>query len=157
MPTPVKSTENMSKHLTKAEREARENQENKLPTRRLTKPKLLKDDKAATAHWERILRTMKGLDILDALDADALGIYCAKLSRRDELQQIYLENRKIYAEENDRLALKNMLSIDEDLRSIERDLLAYASRLGLTPESRARLAKRVAEQEEEDPDGDLFA
>ena len=36
-------------------------------------------------------------------------------------------------------------------------ILAYAGKLGLTPESRNRLAKRLAEQEEEDPDADLFA
>lgn len=157
MPTPVKSLDNMSKHLTKAEREAREGQEDRLPARRLTKPKLLKGDKPATANWNRIIKTMDGLDILDALDADTLGIYCAKLSRRDELQKVYLEQREVYAEGGDLIALKTMRSIDEDLRSIERDLLAYASRLGLTPESRARLAKRMAEQEEDDPDGDLFA
>ena len=39
----------------------------------------------------------------------------------------------------------------------EREILSYASKLGLTPESRARLAKRIAEHDEDDPDGDLFA
>lgn len=157
MPTRVKSTSNMSKHLTQAEREAREEQENRLPDRKLTKPKILKDDKPATAHWTRILRNMQGLGILDSLDADMLGIYCTKLARRDELQALYLTRRASYAADGNGSALKDMLSISESLRSIERDLMAYANNLGLTPESRARLAKRLAEQEEADPDADLYA
>lgn len=125
--------------------------------RKIKRPKLLKDDKAAAANWTRILKTMEGLDILDALDADTLGIYCAKLARRDELQEIYMQRRKAYAEEQDRAQLKDMLALNEDLRAIERELLNYAGKLGLTPESRARLARRMAEQEDGDPDADLFA
>ena len=187
LPTPVKTANNMSKHLTKAEREAREAQESRVgfggsrssagdpgpgafgssgnpgikasgsSERKIKRPKLLKDDKAAAANWTRILKTMEGLDILDALDADTLGIYCAKLARRDELQEIYMQRRKAYAEEQDRAQLKDMLALNEDLRAIERELLNYAGKLGLTPESRARLARRMAEQEDGDPDADLFA
>lgn len=157
MPTPVKILNNMNKHLTEDERRAREAQENKLPTRPLKKPKLLKEDKAAAAHWTRILKTMQGVDILDSLDADILGIYCAKLSRRDELQQIYLGHRAAYADDHDMLTLKSMLAVGDDLQAIERELLSYAGKLGLTPESRARLARRLADQEDEEPDGDLFA
>ena len=187
LPTPVKTANNMSKHLTKAERAAREAQESRVGfggsrssagdpgpgafggsgnpgikasgsgERKIKRPKLLKDDKAAAANWTRILKTMEGLDILDALDADTLGIYCAKLARRDELQEIYMQRRKAYAEEQDRAQLKDMLALNEDLRAIERELLNYAGKLGLTPESRARLARRMAEQEDGDPDADLFA
>lgn len=159
MPTPVKALDNMSKHMTKAERDARESQEGStLPTRKIKKPALLKTDKAASRHWARIVKDMAGLDILDALDADALGIYCAKLARRDDLQQRYLEARGNYGEEPDKTTLRLMISLSAEIQAIERDLLAYASKLGLTPESRIRFAKRIAEQEEsDDPDWDLFA
>jgi P27 family predicted phage terminase small subunit len=158
MPTPVKTLDNMSKHMTRAERDARASAEDDtLPHRKIKRPAMLKDDKSACKHWARILKDMEGVEILDALDADMLGVYCAKLARRDGLQQIYLDNRRVYDEGGDRLALKTMLSTEEDLRAIERDLLAYAGKLGLTPESRNRLARRMAEQDEDDPDGDLFA
>jgi P27 family predicted phage terminase small subunit len=157
LPTPVKTLNNMSKHLTEDEREAREAQEDKLPSRPPKKPKQLKNDKAATAHWTRILKTMQGVDILDTLDSDILGIYCAKLARRDELQEEYLGRRADYAASHDLKDLKAMLDIEDAMRSIERDLLAYASRLGLTPESRARLARRLAEQSDGEADDDLFA
>lgn len=158
MPTPVKSLENMSKHLTKAEIDARGALESAaMPSRTPKKPKLIIQDKAAGKHWSRILKAMDGLEIIDVLDTDVLAIYCAKLSRRDELQAQYLVQREHYAANPDSTTLKLMVSISSELQSIERDLLAYASKLGLTPESRVRLAKRMAEQEEYDPDGDLFA
>lgn len=158
MPTPVKSLENMSKHLTKAEIEARGAQESAaMPSRTPKKPKLIIQDKAAGKHWSRILRDMAGLEIIDVLDTDMLAIYCAKLSRRDDLQTKYLQVRELYAAEPDNANLKILISLSDEMQSIERDLLAYASKLGLTPESRARLAKRMAEQEEYDPDADLFA
>ena len=169
LPTPVKSVKNMSKHLTSAEREAREDLETRTGAasgagddgdgkkRKITKPRMLKGDKAAAAHWTRILKIMKGLEILDALDADILGIYCAKLARRDELQEEYLGRRADYAASHDLKDLKAMVDIEDAMRPIERELLNYASKLGLTPESRARLARRMAEQEDDDPDADLFA
>lgn len=158
MPTPIKTLENMSKHLTRAEREAREGQEmTALPARKLKKPKLIIQDKAAGKHWNRILKDMDGLEILDVLDTDALAIYCAKLARRDDLQARYLQAREQNEEELDSDALKTMFALTAELQAVERDLLTYANKLGLTPESRARLAKRLAEQEMEDPDSDLFA
>lgn len=158
MPTPVKSLDNMSKHLTRAEQEARGAQEAaSMPSRTPKKPRLIIQDKAAGKHWSRILHAMDGLEIIDVLDTDALAIYCAKLARRDDLQAKYLQQRAVYAETPDNATLRGMISLSAELQSIERDLLAYASKLGLTPESRARLAKRMAEQEEYDPDADLFA
>ena len=162
MPTPVKSLDNMSKHLTKSEIEVRGAQEAAaMPSRMPRKPKLILRDKAAGKHWSRILRDMDGLEIIDVLDTDVLAIYCSKLSRRDELQEEYLQYRERLAQESDSSTkikiIKLVISLSSELQSIERDLLSYASKLGLTPESRVRLAKRMAEQDEYDPDGDLFA
>ena len=156
MPTPVKNLDNMSKHLTKDELEARAlYQAAALPSRRPKKPKLITQDKAASRHWARILKDMQDLEILDVLDTDALAIYCAKLSRRDRLQEEYL--RLIAAEELDLNVIRSSVKLSEALQSAEREILTYASKLGLTPESRVRLAKRLADQEDADPDADLFA
>ena len=157
MPTPVKALDNMSKHLTKAEISEREAAEAMLPSRTPKRPKLIIQDKAAKKHWNRILQDMEGLDIIDVLDTDALAIYCAKLARRDDLQTQYLAWRERYGADPETATLKVMIGLSDSLQSIEREILSYASKLGLTPESRARLAKRIAEQDEDDPDGDLFA
>ena len=158
MPTPVKSLDNMNKHLTQAQLEARGAQEAAtMPSRTPKKPKLIIQDKAAGRHWSRILHAMDGMEIIDVLDTDMLAIYCAKLSRRDAMQAWYLQKRQAYLEDSDAQTIKVMISLSSELQAIERDLLAYASKLGLTPESRVRLAKRMAEQEETGPDADLFA
>lgn len=158
MPTPPKTLSNMNKHLTRDEAEARSAAESALlPTRKLKRPKLITQDKAAGKHWTRLLKDMEGMEILDVLDTDALAIYCAKLARRDDLQAKYLEYRARYDATPENATLKLMINLSAELQAVERDLLAYASKLGLTPESRARLARRMAEQDAGDPDDDLFA
>ena len=155
MPTPVKSLDNMSKHLTREERDLRSAGENALPSRPLKRPKLIRDDPAAAKHWARIVKSVEGLDLLDELDADALSIYCAKLARRDVLQAEYLRYQKTFDNGNSIATLKIMLQLSGALQEIERALLAYGSKLGLTPESRLRLARRAANPVE-DSDADLF-
>jgi len=160
MPTPVKNLDAMTKHLTQAEIEARSARESSMPARRPKKPKLIIQNKAAGKHWSRILRDIDGLEIIDVLDTDVLAIYCLKLARRDSLQARYLElDVAADSMEGDSYssAVKTLGVLASDLAQLERDILTYASRLGLTPESRLRLAKRMAEQEEYDPDADLFA
>ena len=98
---------------------------------------------------------MEDLEIIDVLDTDALAIYCAKLSRRDRLQEEYLQ--LMTKEDLDLNVIRSSVKLSEALQSAEREILAYASKLGLTPESRVRLAKRLADQEDADPDADLFA
>ena len=148
MPTPVKSLDNMSKHLTKAEIEARSDQESaSLPSR---KPKAPKGFQAGTPQrkiWNRVLEDMAGYDILDRLDTDALEIYCLQLVRLQNMRGLL----------DDAVGYKDTVELSREIRGLEATILSYASKLGLTPESRVRFAKQRAEQEEYDPDADLFA
>ena len=124
----AKPLENQTKHLTNAEKAARQAAEEAyLPNRKakLKMPEAVKDDEAAASYWRSILKRMKGTGILDDLDAEILGIYCLGLSRRDQLTEI------------------------KPLLTLEKQLLAYADKLGLTPESRVRLARKRAAQETE--------
>lgn len=139
MPANVKSLENQEKHLTKAEMEARQAAEEAyLPKRkaRLKMPAAVKEDKAAAVYWRSILKRMEGTGILDDLDAEILGIHCLALSRRDRMDP----------EGN----MKSLLAL-------EKQLLSYADKLGLTPESRIRLArKQAAKDAESGVTDDLF-
>lgn len=135
MPANVKTGENMAKHRTKAEIEARETAEAAyLPQRtaRIKMPATVKEDKAAAAYWRSILKRMEGTAILDDLDAEILGIYCLGLARRDRLQEI------------------------KPLLTLEKQLLSYADKLGLTPEGRVRLARKKAAQDSDGIKDDLF-
>lgn len=158
MPTAVKNLDNMTKHLTQAELEARAAAEAAvLPTRKVKRPARIAKDAAAKRYWDQILKDMEGVGILDTLDSNVLAIYCEKCARRDELQDYYRLIRSRWLADPETATLKLMARLDADLKGCEDAILTYASKLGLTPESRSRLAKRQAEQEEYDPDADLFA
>ena len=158
MPTPAKSLDNMTKHLTKNEIAARTSAEaDVLPHRKIKKPSRISKDSGAKRYWASILKDMEGVSILDTLDANTLAIYCEKCARRDEMQAYYQKLREQYAEDPDNATIRLMIKLDSEIKGSEDAILTYASKLGLTPESRNRLAKRLAEQEDEDPDADLFA
>ena len=162
MPTQAKTLNNMTKHLTQAEIEAREAAEaTVLPERTITRmPKKIRGDKVATQTWKQVLKDMDGLGILDKLDADTLATYCSMQSRRQDMAETYKVYRNdIYSDDHhpDPQELKVLRDLNKDIQSLEQSILAYAKELALTPTGRAHLARRAAAAEEAGPDDDLFA
>lgn len=195
MPEAVKSSENMTKHMTKTEREARQQAEDEILPRRaqrkLKKPAFISGNKRANAYWNQILKRMKGLVLLDDLDSEMLAGYCSMLARRDEtiLLTNQLRERLGVAGAVDRKkagkkdpadmtdeeweesaapppdmtpdelieAVSKLDTLTGRLQSLERNLLQYAEKLGLTPAGRVRLAQqRSKAAAEPEPDDDLF-
>lgn len=195
MPTAAKPADNMTKHLTRTEREAREQAEDGvLPDRgrkpELKKPAIVRSNKRANAYWNQILKQMEGLVLLDDLDATVLAGYCSMLARRDQTTLLIAQlmdklgvqdavedgakRRKKDAALSDReweesAKSASVLSPDElveaaakldaltgKLQALERNILQYAEKLGLTPSGRVRLAQRRAKAAVEEPDDDLF-
>lgn len=156
MPTPVKASENMTKHTTKAEQEARAAAEaSVLPDRgavTLTKPRWLTGKGAK--YWSDILARMDGTAILDDLDSEMLAIYCAQLQEREALQKMLKDAR---SPKDGELDQENILALGKRIDALDRSLLSYAEKLGCTPSGRVRLAqKRAAAAAEVEPNGDLF-
>lgn len=143
MPVKAKAGENLAKHLTKDEIAAREQAEREtLPLRDLAMkpPRMLKGNSAAKRYWNSVLERMEGYAILDVLDSDTLGIYCLQMARRDKL-------------EKDMADAEDASAAAKELQSLEKLLLSYAEKLGLTPASRVALArKRAAAVEAEERD-----
>lgn len=195
MPAAVKASENMSKHLTKAEREVREQAEAAvLPDRgraaKLKKPAIVSSSKRANAYWNQILKQMEGLALLDDLDATVLAGYCSMLARRDQTTLLIgqlmdrlgvqgavedgTRRRRKDAALSDREwedsakaapgltpdelveAAAKLDALTGKLQALERNILQYAEKLGLTPSGRVRLAQKRAQTSAEEPDGDLF-
>lgn len=195
MPTAAKPTENMSKHLTKEERELREQAESAvMPDRgreaKLKKPAIVSSNKRANAYWNQTLKQMDGLVLLDDLDSTVLAGYCSMLARRDQTTLLIgqlmdrlgvqrtveagAKRRKKDAalsdqEWEDSAKAKPVLTPDElveaaakldaltgKLQSLERNILQYADKLGLTPAGRVRLAQRRAAAMGEAAIDDLF-
>jgi len=127
------------KHWTRAEVERRHQAAQSITRQKPKPPKppeWVKNNIELYAIWRRIIADAKDLELFDALDSSTLATYCA------------LEVAKQKALENEDLATFERLS---------KTALQYAKSLGLTPEARARLAKRRADSDQGgDPNADLF-
>lgn len=169
MPTAPKVLDNMSKNLTEEERQLREQAENGvIPDRgresRMEKPAIMTKNNAASRYWRKVLERMNGLVILDDLDSDALGVYCVMMARYEQQCRLLSLAAKQLKEAKDNPdgvadAVSKLDAVSGKMQSLERNILQYAEKLGLTPSGRVRLAQKRAQAAAEarsDPDGDLF-
>ena len=168
MPTAPKALDQMAKNLTAAELAARQAAEDEtLPQRetvKLTPPPLMRSDTAAKRYWTQILKRMDGVQILDDLDSEMLGVYCSMLSRYDRSLASIRKARTDFNKadkEGDADAMESAIlvltSYEKAIQKLETTMLQYAEKLGLTPAGRVRLAQKRAElAAEAEPDGDLF-
>ena len=169
MPTPPKALDNMSKNLTDEERQLRQQaEEGVIPDRgresRMEKPAIMTKNAAAGRYWKKVLDRMDGLVILDDLDSDALGVYCVMMARYETQCRLLASASKALKDaKSDPEAVADAVSkldtVSGKMQSLERNILQYAEKLGLTPSGRVRLAQKRAQAAAEaraDPDGDLF-
>lgn len=169
MPTPPKALENMSKKLTDEERQLRKQAEDGvIPDRgresRMERPAIMAKNAAAARYWRKVLERMEGLAILDDLDSDALGVYCVMMARYEVQCRLLAQAAKdLNAAAGDpetvAEAASQLDTVSGKMQSMERNILQYAEKLGLTPSGRVRLAQKRAQAAAEakvNPDGDLF-
>ena len=168
MPTPAKALDNMSKNLTDEERQLREEAEaGVMPDRgreaRLEKPAIMARNAAAGRYWRKVLGRMDGLVILDDLDSDALGVYCVMMARYEVQCKLLAQAARSLKDAGDNPeavadAAARLDAVSGKMQSLERNILQYAEKLGLTPSGRVRLAQKraAAAANARDPDGDLF-
>lgn len=169
MPTPPKALDNMSKNLTDEERQLRQQaEEGVIPDRgresRMEKPAIMTKNAAAGRYWKKVLDRMDGLVILDDLDSDALGVYCVMMARYETQCRLLASASKALKDaKSDPEAVADAVSkldtVSGKMQSIERNILQYAEKLGLTPSGRVRLAQKRAQAAADarsDPDGDLY-
>ena len=171
MPTNPKLTENMDKHLTSQERQAAEQAEqDTLPDRggnvQLKPPPFMTGIPGAKGFWDRTLKRMEGVSILDDLDSDTLGVYCVMLARYQQQSKLLNAAGKALSaasKEKDSEAIEDALNkidaVSAKMTTLEKTILQYADKLGLTPAGRVRLARQRAQAAVDaanDPDGDLF-
>ncbi|MBS5151390.1 MAG: P27 family phage terminase small subunit [Butyricicoccus pullicaecorum] len=162
MPTPVSTLDNMTKHLTNEEKAARlaAEQALKRETVNLQKPKFVSG--AAAKLWEQTIDRMTGIELLDDLDSEVLGLYCDQVARRNEQEKLRRKLMRTIAkchEDNAEQLLSLLDQADKLARSVaalERQILQYADKLGLTPSGRFHIARKRAEMSLSDPDEDLF-
>lgn len=141
------------KHWTKKEVESRQQAASKVTRKKkvsLKMPSWLDDE--AKAVWKKTIRDIKGFDVLDKVDEDVLATYCDAVARHKELSEMIRE--KGYTIYNAAGSLVEAPWVKTQL-SYARLIVQYSDKLGLNANSRARLARKIAE-EEADPNADLF-
>lgn len=148
MPTNVVTAETMQigkggggKHWTEAEIEAR--QAAAEAARRKTKVRLKAPtwlSKEALVVWKQTLKQVKGLNILDNIDATLLAVYCDTYVKYRELSQPPLD-------EAGNIIPNKALSTDgiKALQAYVRLLAQLTDKLGFSPAARARLVKKRAD------------
>ena len=169
MSKPPKALEHMSKNLTATERQLRQQaEEGVIPDRgresSMEKPAIMTKNAAASRYWRKVLERMEGFAILDDLDSDALGVYCVMMARYETqskvLSQVIRQLKDAGGDpETVADAVSKLDAVSGKMQSLERNILQYAEKLGLTPSGRVRLAQKRAQAAAEaraDPDGDLF-
>ena len=141
------------KHWTKKEVEARQRAAAKM-TRAKKKSLKMPDwlDEEAQKVWKKTLRDMKDFDVLDKVDEDVFAAYCDAVARHKELSETI--RREGYTIVNASGSLAEAPWVKTQL-SYARLIIQYSDKLGLSANSRARLARKIA-QEETDPNADLF-
>lgn len=151
MPTPPKSLPNIRKHLTTAERESRQAAEQKLLR---NKRLYLRAPSGMSPEAKKIFRSTvdkcRGLDLLDNLDTEMLAIYADAVAKYQLMAKpLGIDYQSLNQEELIQVAMDE-LKRNQTAQAWARVALSFAEKLGITPTSRARLAKRKAEREVQD-------
>jgi P27 family predicted phage terminase small subunit len=132
MPTPLKTTENIRKHMSKAERVARQTVEITLQHKRVRLPAPDWLSVEARQIFESTKRQLRGLQLLDNVDANLLALYADAVAR-------YQSAVKALKDDSDPKEITAA-------QSWSRLALSFAEKLGISISARARLAKKAAEQ-----------
>jgi len=136
---------NGGKHWTRKETSAREDAAKAFERKdsaRIAPPTWLSQE--ALQIWNKKIAEIAGLsggkDLLDALDSEILTLFCDAVVRYKKV------------------STKKRLTIDDHklLQTYMLRILGYSERLGFTPDARARLIKRRADESPEDEFGEKF-
>ena len=141
------------KHWTKEEVERRTAAAQKLQRKvqvRLKVPMWLDDE--ARQVWKKTIKDLSGMDILDKVDEEALAVYCDAVVRH---RAVTLKIREFGYISISGAGTETVSPYVKAAQSYARIIAQYADKLGLTPTGRARLAKKIADKEE-DPNAELF-
>ena len=141
------------KHWTREEVERRAAAAEKLKRKKPAKLRMpIWLDDAAREVWKKTLKDMAGLELLDRVDEDVLATYCDAVARyRETTMRIRTEGYVSLTQSGETVS-----PYVKAAQAYARLIMQYADKLGLNPNSRARLAKKIAE-DKSDPNADLFS
>lgn len=141
------------KHWTRREVENRkaaaQKTQRKKPVR-LICPSWLDDE--AKRIWKKTLKHAIDLELLDKSDEEVFAVWCDAIARYQEAAENIRKYGQTTTNAQGAVVISPYVKIAQ---SYARIILQYSDKLGLNVNARARLAKKMAD-EEEDPNADLF-
>ncbi len=142
--------DNSKTHYTKAEIEARTLNTPTLLSRRLYPPKWL--NQAGRNEWKRIVRLAKRSGIFNALDTNALGMYCQSYGRAVEAYDEYKKLKHLMGEDKNVLVMSSgkINPLIRLMQQEEEQCRKWSAVLGLDPVGRARLGLAKAKHADDD-------
>lgn len=140
------------KHWTKAQIAARAAAESKLMAGGTmpSMPKWL--NASAKAVWEKTLKALQDMNILDKADAEILAAYCDATVRVKTLAK-QIDDQGYVVESPQGVKANPLVAVHQNYLRIQ---MSHAEKLGISAAARAKLARREAKETEKDPNGEFF-
>ena len=109
------------------------------PPVKIPKPPI-KLGKLARRHWKYIVPLLEELGVLAAIDSSALAAYCQTFEQWEELEELKKADDRLPADDENKLSLKDSLSIGRLLIQIRNQMRMMLAEFGMTPASRGRVS-----------------
>ncbi|MDB5053137.1 MAG: putative phage terminase, small subunit [Bacilli bacterium] len=138
------------KHWTEQEvkdREEAAKQFQRKKKKKLKIPEWLND--SARKVWRKTVKDMEEFEVLDKVDEDVLAAYCDAVEKHKAANELIDVNGYTEMSASGTQVVSAYVKMSQ---SYARLILAYSNKLGLNSESRVRLSKKVADQEDENED-----
>ena len=100
----------------------------------------IKLGKLARRHWKYIVPLLEELGVLAAIDSSALAAYCQTFEQWEELEELKKADDKLAVDNENKLSLKDSLSIGRLLIQIRNQMRMMLAEFGMTPASRGRVS-----------------
>jgi P27 family predicted phage terminase small subunit len=108
----------------------------------------------AKAIWKKTMSSLKGFDILDVIDSDILALYCNTMADYIKCVEMLNENKNGLTTIN-KMGTEEMSPYVKAQHRYMGLIAQYADKLGISPDARARLAKKIADEELKPKDDDF--
>lgn len=115
--------------------------------KKLKIPEWLNDD--ARKVWRKTIKDMEEFEVLDKVDEDVLAAYCDAVEKHKAANELIDIHGYTEVSASGTQVISAYVKMAQ---SYARLILAYSNKLGLNSESRVRLSKKTADQEDENAD-----
>ena len=94
----------------------------------------------ARRHWKYIVPLLEELGVLSSIDSAALAAYCQTFEQWSDLEDIMKNDKKLAADDENKLSLRDKLSVGRSLMQIRNQMRLMLAEFGMTSASRGRVS-----------------